>query len=244
MALRVRRVSVPPGGLARHPRLTPGSWVMLEVQDTGCGMEPGVLARIFEPFFTTKGPDKGTGLGLSTVHGIVEQSGGDLDVTSRPGVGTTFRIHLPAATGPRSRADDRAPAPEARGGSEIVLVVEDEPQVRELIMHALAQRGYCVIGAEDGQAALEVASTEGGAQAEVLVTDLVMPRMGGHELAATLRERRPHLKVLLMSGYSERLPVAEDLSPGRTAFLQKPFTAEVLSAAVRELLDARPEATP
>jgi CheY-like chemotaxis protein len=192
-----------------------------------------VRERIFEPFFTTKEVGKGTGLGLSTVYGIVQQSGGTIWVYSEPGHGTTFKIYLPAVHEPAEGAEMAVPPP--RGGSETVLLCEDEPDLRELTREVLEEFGYRVLEARDGREAIEVAK-EFGDRIDLLLTDVVMPRMNGSELAATLTRERG-VRVLYMSGYTETAMVRGANAPG-AGFLQKPFSPFVLARAVREILDS------
>ena len=234
IATRNRLVAGTPGDGAGD--VPPGDYVELSVRDTGSGMPADVLERVFEPFFTTKEPGAGTGLGLAVCYGIVRQAGGDIVVQSAPGEGTVFRVLLPAVDAPVEPLD-RAPAPGQARGSETILVAEDEPAIRTLVARALGARGYRVLHAADGQQALDVAA--GLAEApHLLLTDVVMPRLGGPELAVALRHRWPTLPVLLMSGYT-----ADALREGRevpeSAFLVKPFTADQLSLRVREVLDGR-----
>jgi PAS domain S-box-containing protein len=215
---------------ARNPTVQPGAYVRLSVIDTGQGMDEGTLARVFEPFFTTKGPGKGTGLGLATVYGIVKQSGGYIFVRSRPHEGATFDVYLPAM--PRSAADrGGAPAPARSGqGSETILLAEDDAAVRSLARRALEQYGYRVLEAANGQEALDLMRRH---QAEIalLLTDIVMPEMGGRRSAEHMLQTWPGLKVLYMSGYA-----GPDQPDGR-AMMQKPFTPESLARKVREVLD-------
>jgi signal transduction histidine kinase/CheY-like chemotaxis protein len=222
-----------------HPGLKPGPYAVLSVGDTGTGMTPEVQARIFEPFFTTKEKGRGTGLGLATVYGIVKQSGGAVIVESEPGRGTRFRIPLPEAsrqvTVPEgAKAQPRGPG---RGrGRETILLVEDEEVVRSLVSEVLRAHGYEVLEAADGEEALErVRQREG--PLHLVVTDLVMPRVSGGELARTLRRDHAGLKVLLVSGYSDREVDPESLAGPGSAFLQKPFSPADLTRKVRELLD-------
>jgi two-component system, cell cycle sensor histidine kinase and response regulator CckA len=215
-----------------HPGVGAGSNVMLAVTDTGMGMAAAVRERIFEPFYTTKDVGKGTGLGLSTVYGIVQQSGGTIWVYSEPGHGSTFKIYLPTVDAPID--DDRPPEPPPRGGTETVLVCEDEPDLRALALEVLQELGYTVLEAGDGKHALEVSSAHAGS-IDLLVTDLVMPRMNGAELATRLIQERK-LRVLYMSGYTETSLVPGRDMPG-TKFLQKPFSPVVLARAVRDVLD-------
>jgi PAS domain S-box-containing protein len=215
-----------------------GRYVVLTVRDTGDGMDAETRARVFEPFFTTKEQGKGTGLGLSTVYGIVKQSGGFITVDSDPGAGTTFRIYLTRVDEPaRRRPIQNVDGSLAPDGSETILLVEDEEVVRRLIREILERSGYRVLEAPDGAGALEVAS--GQAQAiDLLLTDVVMPKMKGPELAERLATISPGAKVLFMSGYTDDRIVEDGaLTPG-TAFLQKPFNPGGLAQKVREVLDA------
>jgi PAS domain S-box-containing protein len=220
----------------RHPGAGLGPQVVLTVRDTGAGMSAETQARIFEPFFTTKEPGKGTGLGLSTVYGIVKQHRGYVGVQSAPGEGTTFRIYLPrvdAEPAPVPVGAGRATSP---GGSETILLVEDEAAVRSLMRKMLAQQGYAMLEAPDGPAALEVASRHAG-PIHLLLTDVVMPRMRGRELAERLRGTRPDVRVLFVSGYTDDALGAPAL-PSGAAFLTKPFAPDALLRQVRALLDA------
>jgi len=215
--------------------IQPGSYVMLSVSDNGHGMDRETQARIFEPFFTTKEKGKGTGLGLSTVYGIIKQSGGYVLVQSEAGQGTTFRIYLPRveeATPPARHL----PLPlELNGGSETVLLVEDEGSVRELVRETLETKGYRVLEAENGEAALRITNQHSD-PIDILITDVVMPGMSGRELSTRMRTSHPQTKVLYLSGYTEDAIVHEGvLAPG-TAFLQKPFTLHALARKVREIL--------
>jgi two-component system, cell cycle sensor histidine kinase and response regulator CckA len=218
-----------------HSLIEPGTYILLSVSDTGAGMDRETQSRIFEPFFTTKEKGKGTGLGLSTVYGIVKQGGGYIFAQSEPGCGTTFRIYLPRVADPADspRVDKHAQA--AAGGSETVLLVEDEESVRELVRETLKTRGYKVIEASDGIAGMRV-SEEYQGNIEILITDVVMPGMSGRELAKRVAAARPNIRVLYLSGYTEDAIIHEGaLEPG-TGFLQKPFTLQVLARKVREVL--------
>ncbi|MBM4440153.1 MAG: GAF domain-containing protein [Candidatus Rokubacteria bacterium] len=219
----------------RHPGVGPGRHVMLAVSDTGIGMDAATRERIFEPFFTTKDVGKGTGLGLSTVYGIVQQSGGTVWVYSEPGHGSVFKIYFPGVDD--AVPEDTTPEPAPRGGSETVLVCEDEPDLRELAREVLQELGYQVLEAGDGKQALEVSARHAG-PIHLLVTDVVMPRMNGSELATRLVRERP-LRVLYMSGYTETSMAGGGPTPG-ARFLQKPFSPVVLARAVREVLDSTP----
>jgi two-component system, cell cycle sensor histidine kinase and response regulator CckA len=214
----------------------PGRYVRIVVSDTGLGLDPGVREHLFEPFFTTKEQGKGTGLGLATTYGIVEQSGGFIRVESEPGRGTRFEVYLPASAETPAESPPVV-ATEAGGGRETVLLVEDEQIVREVVRQMLERQGYEVLVAADGEEALALAGRYEG-RIDVLATDVVMPRMGGGELADRLLPQRPELRVLFMSGYTEDPTVWDGLEE-RKAFLQKPFSAGDLGTALRGLLAAR-----
>ena len=218
--------------LERVPGLSDADHLVIAVTDTGSGMTAEVVQHLFEPFFTTKEPGKGTGLGLATCYGIVQQAGGQIGVRTRPGEGSSFRVYLPRLLGAHV-AEPPAAAVEIRGGTETVLLVEDEEQLRALASRVLRQQGYRVLEATDGVHGLEVAATFGDG-IDLVLTDVVMPRMGGRELAIRLRAVRPALRILFASGYAE--------SPGElgSALLQKPFTAANLLQRVRQALDAGP----
>ncbi len=220
-----------------HRFIQPGHYVVLSVSDTGHGMDKETQSRIFEPFFTTKEKGKGTGLGLSTVYGIVKQSGGYVFPQSEPGTGTTFYIYLPRV---EDSPEEMSPAKlqeYEKGGCETVLLVEDEESVRELVRETLAARGYKVLEAENGESGLRVAEAHGDG-IDILITDVVMPGIGGRELAKRLLQIRPNLAVLYLSGYTEDTILHQGaLGPG-TAFLQKPFTLQNLARKVREVLRA------
>ncbi len=218
-----------------HPDHRPGAFVRLTMADTGIGMAPEVLARIFEPFFTTKERGRGTGLGLATVHGIVAQEGGFLTVESTPGAGSTFHVHLPASVSPpTSAASAAADGGRTDVGTETVLLVEDEREVRMVARRILTAHGYTVIEAGNGVEALEVLR-QSPREVHLLLTDMVMPDMGGRELYEVLRQWSPRLRVAYMSGYSDS-PIAG--SSGRSVpVIAKPFSAQTLTRTLREILD-------
>jgi CheY-like chemotaxis protein len=205
------------------------------VIDTGTGMDAATQARIFEPFFTTKEFGKGTGLGLATVYGVVKQSEGWIWVDSTVGVGTTFEIFLPAVSEPDQEAATKERTGQDAGGTETILVVDDEEGVREVATQYLSARGYLVMAAESGARALELASAHPG-PIHVLLTDAVMPGMNGPALAGKLRGQRPETKVLYMSGYAEDTSLLEEANERGEGFLQKPFGLDTLAERLRELL--------
>ena len=214
--------------------IRPGHYVMLSVSDTGMGMDKETQSRIFEPFFTTKEKGKGTGLGLSTVYGIVKQTGGYVMVQSEEGRGATFQIYLPRVDGVAEKHS--VPVPHAAlGGSETVLLVEDEESVRQLVRETLAAKGYEVMEAENGEDGVAIATRHNG-KIDLVITDVVMPGMGGRELVKQLAQTRPETKVLYLSGYTEDAIVSEGTIESGAAFLQKPFTLQNLSRKVREVL--------
>ena len=217
--------------------VSPGEYVMLAISDNGCGMPPEIRARIFEPFFTTKEPGKGTGLGLATCHGIVKQSGGHIAVYSEPGRGTTFKIYLPRVYEALEVIGKYDQPTDLRKGTETVLLVEDEPMLRELGLLALSGLGYRVLPADNGIQALRLIEQHRGQDIHLLVTDVVMPEMGGKELAERLRVISPQTKVLFCSGYTEDAIVHDGLFDRGIAFMQKPYTVASLANKVREVLE-------
>ncbi|HPQ15518.1 MAG TPA: response regulator, partial [Bryobacteraceae bacterium] len=226
--------------LTEHPELRPGPYVLLTVADTGEGMDETTRSRLFEPFFTTKGLGKGTGLGLSTVYGIVKQSGGDIAIWSEPGRGAISRIYLPgldSETEPPREAEEPSNRMERSG---TVLLAEDEPGLRNMIRQVLKTHGYSVHAARDGRDALRL-YTELSEKVDLLLTDVVMPQMNGHELARELTAIQPDLKVVYMSGYAEHVLARYGVSHEGAAFLKKPFTPQELRNRVREALRATPQ---
>ena len=207
---------------------------MLAVSDDGLGMEPAVIEHVFEPFFTTKNAGEGTGLGLATCYGIVKQAGGSIWIYSEIGEGTTVKVYLPRA---RGAAEERSePPPQARpGNGELVLVVEDDRAVRLATTRSLVKGGYRVLEAENGEDALRVCA-EHGATIDLLLTDIVMPRLSGRELAEQLCATNPGLRVLFMSGYTDRASLRSSRMPSGAYFLQKPFMPTDLARKVHEAL--------
>ncbi|MBI2901552.1 MAG: response regulator [Planctomycetes bacterium] len=214
----------------------PGLYVLLSVSDTGIGMDKEVIAHLFEPFFTTKEPGKGTGLGLATTYGIVKQSGGHIWVDSEPGRGSTFKVHLPRVAEAPDANGTTGPAAAPPRGSETVLVVEDEDAVRKLTCGLLRAWGYRVLEADGGACALRLCEQH-GEPIHLLLTDVVMPRMSGTELADVLVRKRPGLRVLYCSGYTADVIVDHGIIHPAVAFLHKPFAPDALAGKVRQVLD-------
>jgi PAS domain S-box-containing protein len=228
--------SVDPGGILPPGGFPPGPQVMLAVRDTGMGMTPDVQGRIFEPFFTTKEKGKGTGLGLSTVYGIVKQFNGHIEISSEPGEGTTFRVFLPPVDEPLEEAKEEAAKGRLPAGKETVLVIEDEEEVRRLAGTILRKQGYRVLEASHGEEALQIADEHKG-PIHLLLTDVVMPKTNGPEIARRIMHFCPKMKILYMSGYLDKENFTKVLPDRWVAFLQKPFTVEGLIGKVREVLD-------
>jgi two-component system cell cycle sensor histidine kinase/response regulator CckA len=213
-------------------------YVLLSVSDTGCGMDAETLYHVFEPFFTTKPAGTGTGLGLATVYGVVQQSGGHIDVASSPGRGTTFRVYLPRAGATAAvREAEAAPAATA-AGRETILLVEDDDQVRGFARRVLESKGYTVLEASHPEAGLQTAE-EHGAAIDLLLTDVIMPGMSGPEMAERITGRQAQLPVLYMSGYTDEAIGQHGLGAEDLALLHKPFTPAALTATVRQVLDRR-----
>jgi len=219
-----------------HAGAVPGRYVSLTVRDTGVGMNPEVAARVFEPFFTTKPVGKGTGLGLSTVYGIVKQNNGYVTVDSEPGVGTTFTIYWPEVDEPAEVSPAEGSPLRTVDGIETVLLVDDEPGVRELVRKLLERHGYRVLAATDGADALAIEKQHDG-PIDLLLTDVVMPALNGPDLAQRLVRRRPAMPVLYMSGFAHQAMMGVGTISGHTDFLQKPFSSDTLALKVRECLD-------
>jgi len=219
--------------------ITPGPYVVLAVSDTGTGMTPETASHIFEPFYTTKESGRGTGLGLATVYGIVKQSGGYIWLYSEPGKGSTFKVYLPRVEGvPESISNQESPvsASAAPKGRETILLVEDEPDVRELTRTILSGRGYAVLEAQDAEEAMRLAAKHKG-KIRLLLTDVVMPGMSGRELAKRLTEQHRDLRVLYMSGYTQKLMAEDGTLEEGVSFLQKPFAPQALMQKVRDAID-------
>ncbi len=220
-----------------HVGAVPGRYVLIAISDTGHGMDETTLSRIFEPFFTTKEPGKGTGLGLATVYGIVKQSGGYIQVYSEPGHGTTFKIYFPRVDDPAERLAERsASMSESVGRGETILLVDDNDSVRSAVAAMLEMKGYSILQASDGKAALEV-SRRSSRVIDLVITDVIMPEMSGRALAQHLNEERPDLKILFMSGYTDDGMSRHGLKGLDSTFLSKPSTMIALLSKIRGLLD-------
>src|SRR5437867_612732 len=236
LTIETANVALDDAYVADQPVVAAGDYAMIAIGDTGTGMDAATRARVFEPFFTTKQRGKGTGLGLATVYGIVKQSGGYIWVYSELGVGTTFKVYLPRVVGP---VEPLVTAPAVTGplrGSETILVVEDQEEVRTLIRKILEARGYGVLTAEDGPAALQAAALHPG-PIHLLLSDVVMPGMSGREVSVLLTTTRTTMRTLYMSGYTDESIVRHGMLEEGVQFLQKPFTAEGLARRVREVLE-------
>jgi len=242
LTIETRNVELDEAYTVEHPTVKPGPYVMLAVSDTGVGMDEETKSRIFEPFFTTKVRGKGTGLGLATVYGIVQQTGGHIWPYSEPNRGTTMRVYLPRVDAPADRLEypsDAAPA--TLRGSETILVVEDEAPVRAVTRQLLERNGYTVLEAADGPAALALVDGDaGGRHIELLLTDVIMPGMSGRELADQLKSRRPEVRVLFMSGYTDDAVVRHGMLEPGLAYLEKPFRPQSLLRKVRSVLQDNP----
>ncbi|MCP4205118.1 MAG: PAS domain S-box protein [bacterium] len=220
----------------RHALSGKGPWIRLAVSDTGTGIPEEIQDQIFEPFFSTKDDSKGTGLGLSTVYGAVQQNGGSVYFSSQPGLGTTFEIFLPTVDDRPEVIDDETTPMADLHGSETVLVAEDEPAVRSLLTNLLLQQGYHVLAAENGEEALEIARSFDGT-IDLLISDIVMPKLNGIDLARTLRKELPHVRIGLLTGYSQSETVLDSVCD---FYLIKPFAPKVLALRARQILDRAP----
>ena len=235
LTIETHNVELDESYAARHINLRPGPYVLLAVSDTGHGMDEATRGRLFEPFFTTKAAGKGTGLGLSTVFGIVKQSGGSVEVYSEPSHGTSVKVYLPRIDQPVSIEAEETRKKVARG-TETILLVEDDEMVRNLVRETLEREGYRLMDASDPLEARQSAEDYPGA-IQLLITDLIMPKLSGRELAEQIISRRPDMKVLYMSGYTDQAIMEIGLSDGEISFLQKPFTPTALVQKVREVLE-------
>lgn len=237
LMIETRNVNFPNGMIQERVTMSPGAYVMLAVSDTGVGIEEAHRDKIFEPFFTTKEKGKGTGLGLSTVYGIVKQSGGYIWVYSEPGKGTTFKIYLPRVNVKQEEVPKDQTVPVTLKGSETILLVEDDPDVREVAAVILSQNGYRVIQAESGEEALQLVK-KNNSDIRLMITDVVMPGINGQELANKMKALREDLKVLYVSGYTDEAIVQHGMLESRLVYLPKPFNIEELLLKVRQVLDS------
>jgi CheY-like chemotaxis protein len=236
LVIETRNVDIDPEYSSLNPESFPGRYVLMSVGDTGCGMDEEVRKHIFEPFFTTKPVGTGTGLGLSTIYGAVTQSGGFIEVDTEPGKGTTFRIYIPRTEEPAPRKQEIASSGELPGGTETVLLVEDEQILRSLCLSFLDQSGYKVFSASTGDEAIGIAKDHKG-KIDLLLTDVVMPGMNGRELADRLVEFHPETKVLFTSGYTDDAIVRHGIMTDRMAFIGKPYSISSLAKKIREVLE-------
>lgn len=238
LTIETARVALDESYLEEHKDVTPGPYVMLMISDTGCGIDSDTREHLFEPFFTTKEKDKGTGLGLATVYGIVKQHGGNIWVYSEPGLGATFRVYLPVSTdSPEAdEADSRTLSESELYGSETILVVEDNLQVRNLTRSLLKRQGYKVLAAESGKEGLSMMDQHEG-PVHLLLTDVIMPDMNGKQLFERISQTYSDVKVLFMSGYTDNVIAHHGVIDPGVQFIQKPFSMKGLAAKVRETLD-------
>ena len=240
LVIEIRNVELDETYAQSHFSVVPGRFVLLSVTDTGCGMSPEVKERIFDPFFTTKTKGKGTGLGLSTVYGIIKQSGGNIWVYSEPGQGTTFKIYLPRV---EEEADEISPREEGIDfprGNETILFVEDEDSLRGFSARVLRGQGYTVLEAANGDEAMELARRSMGQPIHLLLTDLVMPQMGGKQLVEQFKILHPDARILFISGYTDEAITRQTSLNPDAPFLQKPFSPLELTRKIREVLDSSP----
>lgn len=237
LKIALGNVTVTAAEALRIPDSYPGEFILLTISDSGSGMSRDVMKRIFDPFFTTKEPGKGTGLGLATCYGIVKQTAGMVSVTSEPGVGTTFSIYLPRDMSSAPAALRPFGGGEIPRGTETILVVEDEEILRELAVQVLESLGYHILTAEDGARAIEILRGGTADNIHLIVTDLVMPRMGGRELAALIARDFGQKRVVFMSGYTDDEILRHAVKDAEVEYLQKPFTPKVLAHKIREVLD-------
>jgi CheY-like chemotaxis protein len=219
-----------------HAGFVPGEFVLLAVSDDGCGMDRQTMDKLFEPFFTTKGVGKGTGLGLATIYGIVKQNNGFINVYSEPGQGTTFRIYIPRSAPEEDARKMQVPAVSMPGGSETILLVEDEAAILQMTRMMLERKGYTVLPAGSPNEAVTLAKAHEGA-IHLLITDVVMPEMNGRDLAGQLTALYPNLKLLFMSGYTANVIAHQGILDAGVSFIQKPFSMADLVLQVRGVLD-------
>jgi PAS domain S-box-containing protein len=237
LTIETSNIDLDPDFVRKHPEARPGPYALLAVSDSGIGMDEAILSRIFEPFFTTKPIGVGTGLGLAMVYGVVKQSGGFIWAYSEPGMGTSFKIYLPRVPGEDSESEmAQAASALSKGGSETILLVEDEPMVLNLTASILKNAGYTVVTASTPRQALEKMAHRTN-PIHIMITDVVMPGMNGPTLANTLVSEYPEMKLIFMSGYTDAAVVENRFIQPGSVFLQKPFSPDALKAKIRELLD-------
>jgi CheY-like chemotaxis protein len=242
LTIETKDVDLDAAFVSRHEGAAAGRHVMLGIADNGTGMPPEVRRRIFEPFFTTKERGKGTGLGLATVYGIVQQSGGAIEVESALGKGTVFRVYLPASTSRGTVVPHQDRLAQRLRGTETILLVEDQEEVRSVARNILTRYGYTVLEAARPGKALALAQSQ--QRIDLLLTDLVLPDMSGRALASRLQSLRPGLKIVYTSGYTEDRIVHRDIADAGLPFVQKPFTPAALLTKIREALDPDPATRP
>lgn len=238
LTIRTRHIHWAADDVGQLLDVAPGWYIQMAVSDTGFGMNREVLVQAFEPFFTTKGPGKGTGLGLATSYGIVKQHGGHMTIYSEPNMGTTVNIYFPVVSTTASTTPEFSPAP-ATGGGERILLVEDDAAVRRIAVRILERLGYLVVEAQNAAEALAILEDEEH-QFDLLLTDVVMPGMQGRELAEIVSERRPEIRTLFATGYSQDRVLQGRLVRQEVTVIQKPFTIDGLARAVRQALDEQP----
>jgi CheY-like chemotaxis protein len=236
LTVETANVDLDPNYAKAHVTVHSGPYVMIAVSDNGSGMDDATKERLFEPFFTTKGSGKGTGLGLSTVFGIIKQSGGSVEVYSEPGRGTSVKVYLPRIDRPVS-LETQVSRRKVERGSETVLLVEDDEMVRSLVRETLERDGYRILDAPGPIEARRI-SDQIKEPIQLLITDVVMPKISGRELAQQLVARRPSMKVLYMSGYTDNAVINSGILRKEVAFIQKPFTPMALAEKVREVLES------
>ena len=236
LTIETANVELDAAYVAEHPGATAGPCVMLAITDTGVGIDDAARRHLFEPFYTTKEPGTGTGLGLATVYGIVKQSGGSIFVYSEPGHGTTFKIFLPRVDRTTGTPEASPQTPSVLTGTETILLVEDQAEVRLVTRETLRRHGYTVLEAGTGDQALEMARAR-SEPIDLVVTDVVMPGMSGRELADRFLQQNPAARVLYMSGYTDHAVLQQGILDSGVAFIQKPFTPAALLQKVRAVLD-------
>ena len=238
LTLETSNVAFDPENVVHYPGLRKGNYTMLAITDTGTGMSEEVTKRLFEPFFTTKEVGQGTGLGLATCYGIVKQSGGHIGAYSELGKGTVFKIYLPQTEPEDKAAPHPYTSPDLPRGTETILLVEDDPSLREMASLLLQRLGYAVLAATNGDQALHFLQQRDAQPIDLLFTDVVMPQMGGKDLSERVLAAHPETKVLFTSAYTETAIVHQGVLDPAVSLLQKPFTPAALALKVRELLDA------